>query len=91
MYTVYIFEYITFIVWLSETTNASVEAPLGIIYTCFATGIGGVLYLMALLFATADIDSALDGETKIVAINVFRISCGDQLGSLMVRIPFKYI
>ena len=38
-----------------ETSNAKTNAPLGIVYTCFATGLGGVTLLAALLFCTRDI------------------------------------
>jgi amino acid transporter len=67
-----------------ETTNASVGAPFGIISTCVATGIGGAVYLIALLCATVDIEAAIDGLTDMTTINVFLIACGDRLGAFMV-------
>ena len=41
-----------------ETSNAKTNAPLGIVSTCFATGLGGV----TLLFCTRDIRAILNND-----------------------------
>lgn len=68
----------------TETTNAAVGAPLGIIYTCFATGLAGLFFIFAILYATTDVDGELNGSTNITAINVFILACGDSCGAFMV-------
>jgi amino acid transporter len=66
-----------------ETVGSAEAAPRGIIYTVLATGIGGLGYLFALLFATVDISAALNGDTEVAAVNVFIISCGKSYGSAL--------
>ena len=65
-----------------ETSNSSVSAPKGLINTCLATGIGGVTLLIALLFATPNVASVIDGPTGNAATEVF-VSCGPKLGAAL--------
>eukprot|EP01038_Epipyxis_sp_PR26KG_P014579 gene14579-19579_t len=69
-----------------ETHDAATTAPKGIIYTVFATGIGGIFYVMCLLFSTTDISAALNGPTKNAAANVFYLSCGRTWGQILTWI-----
>ena len=68
-----------------ETHNSAENAPKGIIYTCFATGIGGLLILFALLSAynvvTTD-DSTLANTGNIV-VDIFLLSTGHGMGQLL--------
>ena len=66
-----------------ETTSARTSAPLGIIWTCFASGCGGLVLLLCLLFATDDVDAAVHGETDNGAINVFLRACGHDGGAFL--------
>ena len=73
-----------------ETQNSSEAAPDGITRTVFATGIGGALYLLALLFATTDLAQvvATDDATPLAltdcaAANVFILSCGQRCGAAL--------
>jgi amino acid transporter len=66
-----------------ETVDSSEAAPKGIIYTVLASGIGGLGYLIALLYSTTDISAALDGATDVAAVNVFILSCGERWGSVL--------
>ncbi len=66
-----------------ETGSASTAAPKGIINTVFATGIGGIVFILALLYSTTDIPDALAGPTDNAATNVFVSSCGSKMGQFM--------
>jgi len=81
-----------------ETHGMSTAAPMGIIWTVFATGLGGFAYLLALLFAippgelplitntvppTDDGNSTMPFLTSNAAVNVFINSCGWQCGSAL--------
>ena len=75
-----------------ETQGAEINAPNGIISTVFSTGMGGLVYLLALLFATNDFshimatdDAAVanSGMTTCAAANVFINSCGWRCGSVL--------
>lgn len=66
-----------------ETGNSDTSAPKGIIYTCLATGIGGVGLYLSLLFATTDIEAALNGTTGNAAADVFTLACGSTMGSAL--------
>jgi amino acid transporter len=61
-----------------ETHGSAVSAPKGIINTCAASGFGGLLYLLALLFATTDFDAVINGKTSVAAVDVFLVACGSQ-------------
>jgi amino acid transporter len=75
-----------------ETHGMATAAPWGIIWTVFATGLGGFAYMLALLFAitpgslplitnTKEGNSAMPFLTSNAAVNVFINSCGWQCGS----------
>lgn len=66
-----------------ETIGSRTAAPNGIIYTCLATGIVGLVYLLSLLYVTTDISYALDGLTDNAAVNVFISTAGTDLGTFM--------
>ena len=63
-----------------ETGSASTAAPKGIINTVLATGVGGVAYILALLYSTHNITDVLSGPTNNAATNVFIASCGTKWG-----------
>lgn len=69
-----------------ETGSASTAAPWGIINTVLATGIGGILYILALLYSTDSISAALAGPSNNAATNVFISSCGSKWGQFMTWI-----
>jgi len=69
-----------------ETGSASTAAPKGIINTVLATGIGGIVYILALLYSTTDIDNALHGPSSNAATNVFISSCGSAWGQALTWI-----
>lgn len=75
-----------------ETHSAPTNAPRGIVSTVFSTGVGGVLYLLTLLFSTNDLNRALttddavvaqNGMTTCAAANVFIASCGWRCGAVL--------
>ena len=74
-----------------ETSNSSESAPNGIIYTVFATGIGGVALLLGLLFASTNIPVALSdddtntpsADTGNAAVNVFILATGPRWGETL--------
>jgi len=62
-----------------ETHGARSSAPRGVINTCLATGLCGLGYILALLYATDDIDIIADEENSVTgtaAVEVFIRSCG---------------
>lgn len=61
-----------------ETTNSRIVAPRGIILTCFATGLGGLILILAMLYSTPDVEYILNGPTESAAVNVFLLQCGDK-------------
>ena len=69
-----------------ETGSASTAAPNGIINTVLATGVGGIAFILALLYSTNNIADALSGPTNNAATNVFISSCGLQWGRAMTWI-----
>jgi amino acid transporter len=69
-----------------ETGHASTAAPKGIINTVLATGVGGMFFIMAILFSTTDVEAALSGPTNNAATNVFISSCGPKMGQFMTWI-----
>lgn len=66
-----------------ETSGASTSAPKGIIYTCLATGLSGIMLILALLYATIDIDGVLNGETDSAMVNLFLLQCGRGWGQAL--------
>eukprot|EP00347_Sterkiella_histriomuscorum_P010495 403376063 len=55
-----------------ETRNASLSAPKGIIYTCIASALTGILYIIGLLYASqGQIDEILDGQSDQAVVNVY--------------------
>jgi amino acid transporter len=67
-----------------ETVGSRTAAPYGIINTCWATGIVGLFYIIALLFTTTNISSATDdGLTEVAAVNVFLSACGNDFGNFL--------
>lgn len=70
-----------------ETSHSTANAPNGIIYTVLATGFGGFIYILALLFATTDLDAAMATDdalmtyTSCEAVNVFIMACGRSCGA----------
>ena len=66
-----------------ETTNGSLSAPLGIQRTCLATGVCGLILILALLFAIPDIPSILDGPTGVAAVDIFISAAGATWGAVL--------
>lgn len=66
-----------------ETHGSRTAAPYGIIFTCFATGLVGMGYLLALLYVTTDIAAVLNGESGLAIVDVFIIAGGKAFGSSM--------
>lgn len=77
-----------------ETTNSRTSAPKGIINTVLATGIGGIVLILSLLFANSDIAAATTDDpyyaelnhypaTGNAAINVFVLACGQDWGQAL--------
>jgi amino acid transporter len=66
-----------------ETTQSRIVAPRGIIMTCFATGLGGIIIVLGLLFSTPSVETILDGPTDSAAINVFVLQCGSKWGQAL--------
>ena len=69
-----------------ETVGGEVSAPMGIVYTTMATGVCGVVLILVLLFATVDIDLAIDGPTGVAAIDIFTYATGEAWGSALAWI-----
>ncbi|CDW80760.1 amino acid transporter [Stylonychia lemnae] len=63
-----------------ETTDASVSAPKGIIYSCLLSAITGLIFIMAILYGCGEnIDSIINGNSDHGAVNFFYIVfSGDQ-------------
>ena len=77
-----------------ETEGSQLAAPRGILYTVLATGLGGFLYLLALLYSTNNLtaiartEAPVDGSTDLyytsnAAVNVFVNSCGWGCGAAL--------
>lgn len=66
-----------------ETHGSRTAAPLGIVFTCFATGVVGLGYLLALLYVTTDIHAALNGATGEGIVDIFVSVGGSAFGSAM--------
>ena len=72
-----------------ETTNSTVNAPKGIIYTVLVSGLFGIFYYICLLFACTDIEAVLSGEsdddsitlTDYASTNIFILACGQKGGA----------
>eukprot|EP01041_Mallomonas_annulata_P005317 gene5317-10630_t len=76
-----------------ETNNAKVNAPLGIIYTVFATGILGLILLFSFLLITTDINTALNTNTGFPIIEIIIQTLGKKYGAtfswlIMVNVFF---
>jgi len=69
-----------------ETGSASTAAPKGIINTVLASGIGGILFIVALLYSTDSITAAVAGPSNNAATNVFISSCGSAWGQALTWI-----
>jgi amino acid transporter len=61
-----------------ETTNSRIVAPRGIIMTCLATGLCGLLLILGMLYSTPDVEYILQGPTESAAVNVFLLQCGSK-------------
>jgi len=57
-----------------ETQSSTTTAPMGIIYTCLATGIAGLVLIISMLFATTDVDMAVNGDYGTALANIFMYS-----------------
>ena len=66
-----------------ETKGSRTAASNGIINTCLLTGLVGLAYLITLLFATTNIDDAVNGTTSVAAVNVFLIAGGNSFGNFL--------
>lgn len=66
-----------------ETIGSRTAASYGIINTCFASGVVGLLYILTLLFVTTNIDDALDGKTSVAAVNVYLSAGGSVFGNIL--------
>ena len=60
------------------------SAPLGIVYTCITVAITGFAYLLGLLYATPDIEAAIDGENA--AISSYVTACGSAVGKILANL-----
>ena len=69
-----------------ETSGARLNAPRGIIYTCYATAVTGFGMLLALLFVTTDIKQALDSSSGNAAIQVLHDSLGQTWAVILTAI-----
>eukprot|EP01042_Synura_sphagnicola_P001818 gene1818-2133_t len=66
-----------------ETNSSRTSAPMGIVWTCFASGIGGLGIIISLLFATDSIEVLLNGRTGNAAIEVFLRTTGPTVGAAL--------
>mmetsp|Transcript_20682 Transcript_20682/g.18831 ORF Transcript_20682/g.18831 Transcript_20682/m.18831 type:complete len:377 (+) Transcript_20682:66-1196(+) len=66
-----------------ETTSARTAAPYGIVFTCFATGIVGLIFLLGLLFVITDVDVALNGPTLQPVVDTFVAAGGEKYGKFL--------
>ena len=73
-----------------ETGDASTSASKGIINTILATGISGIILILALLFSTQDLDGILNDDenstnpaTGNAAVNLFILATGDGMGTFL--------
>ena len=64
-----------------ETASSRTSAPMGIVYTCAASGLGGLGIILALLFSTDNIAAVLNGNTGNAAIEVFLRTSGPVVGA----------
>lgn len=64
-----------------ETINSRLNAPRAMLSTVIYTGLLGFTLLVALLYATTDIDAVLEGETDFAFINVFVATLSPQWAS----------
>jgi len=69
-----------------ETNCARINAPKGIINTCYATGVAGLGYLLALLFATTDIDGAVNSEYNLAVMQVLVDALGKPLATALAYV-----
>jgi len=66
-----------------ETVGSRTAASYGIINTCLASGLLGLLYLLTLLFVTTNIDDALNGTTSVATVNVYLSAGGIFFGNFL--------
>ena len=66
-----------------ETSNSATAAPRGIIRTVFATGLGGFALILALLFATTDLEAVTNGVTGVAAADLFLLVGGKVWGAAL--------
>ena len=57
-------------------------APLGIVYTVLATGVCGLLLILALLFSMQSIDDAIDGTSGNAAIQIISQTAGQSVATV---------
>lgn len=57
-----------------ETTSSTTTAPMGIIYTCLATGIAGLTLIISMLYATTNVELAVNGDYGTALANIFMYS-----------------
>jgi amino acid transporter len=60
-----------------ETVNASTSVPWGIVYTCGATSITGLVYWLTLLLASKDLEGIVESDLGVTYI--FRISTNQKI------------
>jgi amino acid transporter len=64
-----------------ETKNATSSAPRGIVLTCIATGITGLVYIIGLLYACNNkIAEQFQGESDYPVVNIYIQSFTNKMG-----------
>jgi len=66
-----------------ETHGSSVSAPRGIVFTCLATGVSGLALILAMLYATTDLNAVENGDTDSATVNLFLVACGSSWGQAL--------
>lgn len=66
-----------------ETKNATTSAPRGIVYTCVASAVAGLIYICGLLYCCQDqIDLIVNGESEQAVVNVYTLAFTDKDGNI---------
>ncbi len=66
-----------------ETHGARRAASMGLVHTCAASGLCGLVYLLGLLLATRDVEGAIDSVYGNAAVAVFVTATGPRIGAVL--------
>lgn len=67
-----------------ETHGSRISAPNGVINTVLATGVGGLLVIIPILYATSNVDESLHGVTGNAVVDAVAFSMNNKWASAFV-------